>query len=159
AKPTALPVFVKAIICRRDHDHVQCSGRQQAEEDHDGHRSLNLAPRLTHTQRNRNQCQASGKRENATQAYISAGYGKNGARQNASRVMTKPTVCARVAELQSSIAAGVVTLEISNRNMRVQALNERWNQLRSAVESLLSERARDMADVPGGRSGLLCQEY
>jgi hypothetical protein len=73
--------------------------------------------------------------------------------------MTQPEVCARVAELQNTIAAGVVALEISNRNMRVQALNERWNQLRSGLQRLLRERAKDMADVPGGQSGLLCREF
>ena len=43
--------------------------------------------------------------------------------------------------------------------MRLQALNERWNRLRSALERLLTERAIDMANVPGGASGLLCREF
>jgi hypothetical protein len=44
-------------------------------------------------------------------------------------------------------------------NARVQALNDRWNELRSALQSLLRERGEDMAGVPGGRSGLLCREF
>jgi hypothetical protein len=53
----------------------------------------------------------------------------------------------------------VIQLEISNRNGRVQALNERWNELRSSLQCLLRERGKDMAFVPGGRSGLLCREF
>jgi glutamate-1-semialdehyde aminotransferase len=66
---------------------------------------------------------------------------------------------ARVRELQTTIAAGVIALEISNRNARVQALNDRWNELRSALQRLLRERRKDMAGVPGGQSGLLCREF
>jgi len=41
----------------------------------------------------------------------------------------------------------------------LQALNDRWNELRSALQLLLSDRGKDIAGVPGGRSGLLCREF
>ena len=89
---------------------------------------------------------------NATSAYISAGYKKAGAAQNAARLIKNDKVCARIRELQTTVAAGVIQLEISNRNARVQALNDRWNELRSSLQCLLRERGKDMAGVPGGRS-------
>jgi hypothetical protein len=43
---------------------------------------------------------------------------------------------------ETAIAAVVIALEISNRNARVQALNDRWNELRSALQRLLSKQGR-----------------
>jgi phage terminase small subunit len=60
-----------------------------------------------------------------TNAYVSAGYKKAGAAQNAARLLRDDKVRARLTELQTSIAASVVTLEISNRNARLQAQQER----------------------------------
>jgi hypothetical protein len=52
--------------------------------------------------------------------------------------------------LQETLSASTIALEISSRNARVAALQERWDRLRSGLELLLDQR--DMADVPGGRS-------
>lgn len=50
-------------------------------------------------------------------------------------------------------------LEISKVDARIEALQSRWNQLRQGVEQIIQERGADMADIPGGRSGLLCRDY
>ena len=96
-------------------------------------------------------------RLNATNAYISAGYKKAGAAQNAARLIKNDKVCARVRELQTTIAAGVIALEISSRNARVQALQDLFDRARQVIDA----RAKDktMAAVPGGATGLLFRDY
>jgi hypothetical protein len=50
----------------------------------------------------------------------------------------------------------VIALDISNRNARVQALQDGWNRMRKVIH----DSALEMADVPGGGStGLLVREY
>jgi hypothetical protein len=95
----------------------------------------------------------------ATKAYISAGYSANGARAGAARLSAKTTVCARIREIQEILSAGTIALEISSRNARVAALQERWHRLRAALDLILQQRGTDMADVPGGASGLLMRDY
>jgi len=68
-------------------------------------------------------------------------------------------VCARIAELQSTLAAGTIALEISSRNARVQVLQNRWDRLRAGVAQLMTERGADMAEAPGGSTGLLVRQY
>jgi phage terminase small subunit len=65
----------------------------------------------------------------ATEAYVAAGYEKSGARQNVSRLLRRPDIMARVQELQSSMAAGVIRPEIRQLDARMQALQDRFNQL------------------------------
>jgi hypothetical protein len=69
----------------------------------------------------------------------------------------RKTVCARIAQLQTELSAGTIALEISSRNARVQALQDRWDRLRRVI----TERAAapEFADVPGGSTGLLCVTY
>ena len=57
------------------------------------------------------------------------------------------------------INAKTIALEIGNRNARVQALQDRWQKLRARLDLILEERSRDMADLPGGASGLLTRDY
>jgi hypothetical protein len=95
----------------------------------------------------------------ATKAYIAAGYSANGARASAARLSAKATVCARIREIQETLSAGTISLEISSRNARVTALQKRWDRLRTAVDLILQQRGADMADVPGGASGLLMRDY
>jgi hypothetical protein len=45
------------------------------------------------------------------------------------------------------------------RNARIQALQDRWSTLRAAIAQLMTERAADMAEVPGGGTGLLVRNY
>ena len=94
---------------------------------------------------------------NATNAYISAGYKKAGAAQNAARLIKVDKVCARVKELRTTIAAGVIQLEISSKNARVQALQDLFDRARQVIDA----RAKDktMAGVPGGATGLLVRDY
>jgi hypothetical protein len=66
---------------------------------------------------------------------------------------------ARIKELQTTISDGVVALEIRTRSARVQALQKRWDYLRAGLEMVLDQRGADMADLPGGASGLLGRDY
>ena len=53
----------------------------------------------------------------------------------------------------------MVSLEIRKRSARVQALQERWDYLRAGLELVLDQRGADMADLPGGASGMLARDY
>lgn len=64
---------------------------------------------------------------NASEAYVSAGYSKIGAKVSASRLLAHANIRVRVSELQEALAGGTIELEISSRNARVQALQERWS--------------------------------
>jgi hypothetical protein len=95
----------------------------------------------------------------ATKAYVDAGYSPKGAKQGAARLLTFVDVCSRIAELQEAISVEVIALEISSRNARVTSLQKRWDRLRDGLNLVLDERGADMAEVPGGASGLLCRDY
>jgi len=92
-------------------------------------------------------------------AYTSAGYSARGARQGASRMLKRATVAARIREIQETLFAGTIALEISSRSARIQALQKRWDHLRAGLDLILDQRGADMADVPGGASGLLMRAY
>ena len=68
-------------------------------------------------------------------------------------------VCSRVHALQEALSAATIALEISSRNMRVAALQKRWDRLRAGLDLILQQRGADMADLPGGASGMLCRDY
>jgi len=53
----------------------------------------------------------------------------------------------------------VIALEISSRNVRVAALQKRWDRLRAGLDLILQQRGAEMADLPGGGSGLLARGY
>lgn len=65
----------------------------------------------------------------------------------------------QVRELQEALSAGVIAREISSRNARVVALQNRWDQMRAGLDLLLDQRGADMAGLPGGASGLLVRGY
>jgi hypothetical protein len=65
----------------------------------------------------------------------------------------------RVSELQETLSASTIALENSSRNARVQAMQDRWSMLRAGILSLMIERAADMAEAPGGGTGLLVRQY
>ena len=67
-------------------------------------------------------------------------------------------VCSGVRELQETLSAAIIALEISSRNARVTALQKRWDRLRSALDLIRDQRGADMVDVPGGDSGLLVRD-
>jgi hypothetical protein len=56
-------------------------------------------------------------------------------------------------------SAGTIALEISSRKARVQALQKRWDYLRANLDLILIQRGADMADLPGGASGILRRDY
>jgi hypothetical protein len=39
------------------------------------------------------------------------------------------------------------------------ALQKRWDRLRAGLERILQQRGADMADLPGGASGMLARDY
>jgi hypothetical protein len=55
---------------------------------------------------------------------------------------------------QAGRAAGTNALEIRSRNSRVAALQTRWDRLRAGLDLVLDQRGADMADLPGGASGV-----
>jgi hypothetical protein len=98
--------------------------------------------------------QAIAKGVSATKAYVSVGYSEKGAQQSSARMLLNAVVCSRIAELQQTLAAGMIALEISSRNARVQALQDRWDRMRRVIDERAS--AAEFAGVPGGTTGLLC---
>jgi hypothetical protein len=61
--------------------------------------------------------------------------------------------------MQEALSAATIALEISSRNARVQALQKRWDHLRASLDLILNQRGADMADLPGGASGILRRDY
>ena len=66
-------------------------------------------------------------------------------------------VRSRVHELQE--ASAIIAVEISSRNARVAALQKRWDLLRAGLDLILDQRGADVADLPGGASGMLVRGY
>ena len=90
-----------------------------------------------------------------TRAYASV-YGESDcAGKLGSRLAKKDDIRERVLELQKGMAAGVIHAEISNRNARVQAKQNRWDRMRGLIEA----RAQEMKDVPGGETGMLVRDF
>ena len=82
-------------------------------------------------------------------------------RQRATRsaeAMLNAVVCSRIRELQEALSAATIALEISSRNSRVAALQKRWDRLRAGLDLILDQRGADMADLPGGASGILARD-
>jgi hypothetical protein len=75
------------------------------------------------------------------------------------RGVLNAVVCSRVYQLQEALSAGTIALEISSRNARVAALQKRWDRLRARLDLILQQRGADVADLPGGASGLLARGY
>ena len=90
-------------------------------------------------------------------AYTTAGYAANGSRQNAARLLLRADIVDRVQELQTSVAREVIRQELSDRNVRLQVLQDAYNRL----HMLLETRAKDptMAGVPGGSTGLVVRHF
>ena len=91
----------------------------------------------------------------ATGAYTSAGYSEAGAAASASRLLTNANVSARIEELRTSIAEGVVELDIRKRSARVEVLETNVNCMLGLIEA----RALEYSDQPGGATGLLVKDY
>jgi phage terminase small subunit len=90
-----------------------------------------------------------------TEAYTSVGYSEAGAAASASRLLTNASVSARVEELKTSIAEGVVEVEIRKRSARVEVLQDNLNRMCGLIET----RAWEYSDHPGGATGMLVKDY
>ncbi|MHB1161671.1 MAG: helix-turn-helix domain-containing protein [Chloroflexota bacterium] len=62
-----------------------------------------------------------------------------------------PSFAEKVEQLLSTMADTVTDQAIADRRTRIAALNERWLKMRE----VMAVRAREMAGVPGGSTGLL----
>ena len=122
------------------------------------------------------------------QAYENAGFSRNGAEKSARRLRARPEIASRLAELKGQIANGLAEItevaplqellqpeiasqateiasqkparkvfvlgNIADRVYRVSVLND----LLERCQLVIAERALDMKDVPGGKSGLLVRK-
>lgn len=99
----------------------------------------------------------------ATRAYTSAGYSSKGATASSTRLLANASVCARIRELQQTLSDEVIVLEISSRNARVHALQDRWDLLRQVQRERAAyyTRTDDEHDsmIAGGTTGLLVKDY
>lgn len=77
-----------------------------------------------------------------------------GSRQTLHVWKQRPEFAARVAELRADIRANARLDGIASVDNRVAALNDRWRRLQAIIEA----RAVELADVPGGETGLLVRE-
>lgn len=93
----------------------------------------------------------------ATAAYVKVYGPSGGAGQSAARLLKNAEICSRLLEIREAISANTIQLEISDRNARVKALQDRWDRLRRVID----ERATSVeyADAPGGSTGLLAKDY
>jgi hypothetical protein len=99
--------------------------------------------------------QAVAKGVSASKAYVSAGYSPNGAKQSAARMRTNADLRSRIRELQSTLAAGVVDVEIRKRSARVQVLQKRLDRMLA----LSAARALEYADNLQGATGVMVKSY
>jgi phage terminase small subunit len=88
------------------------------------------------------------------EAYERAGFSGKGTHASASRLLRNAQICARIAELQQQSAKVFVVGQIRERTYRVAVLED---VLRRMV-GLMDARAIDLADVPGGSTGLLVRQ-
>jgi hypothetical protein len=69
--------------------------------------------------------------------------------------MANDGVLARIEALKTSVAEGVVQLEIRNRSARVQLLRRQLD----GMLNLQQARAFEYSDHPGGSTGMLVKDY
>lgn len=95
------------------------------------------------------------KGDSASRAYVSAGFSKSGAAQSARRLLTNAQVCARIRELKTTISEALTEASIRDVNARIAGYEDRKHRL----VSVMAARAADMADVPGGSTGLMVRDW
>jgi hypothetical protein len=89
----------------------------------------------------------------ATKAYVSAGYSKAGAKQNASRLITIDEVSARIKELQATISDGVVSLRDPQALGAFRPLQANLNRMLDLIVARATEYARP------GATGMLVRDF
>lgn len=95
--------------------------------------------------------------ESPAKAYVSAGYSPKGAAQSARNLLKNTAVSARILELRQIFDAGVMELEICERNQRIKALQNRWDLMRRIIDD--RGKNPEFAEIPGGKTGLLMRDY
>jgi len=86
-------------------------------------------------------------------AYTAAGYSGRGAKQSAARLLNNADVRSRVSELGQEIESSFVRLQIAERLHRLEAIQDRWDRVRAAVEA----RAREDYDAMM-KTGVVCRK-
>ena len=70
-----------------------------------------------------------------TKAYTSAGYSERGAKQSAARLMNNTDVRSRVSELRREIDSSYICRQITERDERLKAAQERWGGMREVIQA------------------------
>ena len=70
-----------------------------------------------------------------TKAYTLAGYSERGAKQSAARLMNNTDVRSRVSELRREIESSYIRLQITERDERLKAAQERWDGMREVIQA------------------------
>lgn len=109
----------------------------------------------------------------ATKAYVKAGFSAHGARQSAHRLLANPDVSLRVAEatfeLSKRTMDGIVNCRVANLNARLREWQDRWEEVRNALDLIIGERGeelgREQVDgegrityVAGGSTGFIMKD-
>ena len=93
------------------------------------------------------------KGNNASQAYVKAGYSDNRANSSAQRLLTNADIRARVNEIKGKIADGVINQEIGHRSARMAAYQDRWCKMKAVIAARAIDPA--LSEVAGGSTGLV----
>jgi hypothetical protein len=59
--------------------------------------------------------------------------------------------------ISKRVEAAIVGRMARERNLRLQEWQERWEEVRDALDSIMAERGEDLKDVPGGSTGFLAR--
>jgi hypothetical protein len=70
-----------------------------------------------------------------SKAYTSAGYSERGAKQSAARLLANADVRSRVSELRREIESSYIHLQITERDERLKADQERWDGMREVIQA------------------------
>jgi phage terminase small subunit len=70
-----------------------------------------------------------------TKAYAGAGYSERGAKQSAARLLANADVRSRVSELRREIESSYIRLQITERDERLKAAQERWDGMREVIQA------------------------
>lgn len=89
-------------------------------------------------------------------AYLSAGYDAGNADSCASRLSKHVQVAARIEELRTALAQGILKVSIRETDQRLSRQQDRWDRMHRVIE----ERANspEMEAVAGGKTGLLVRK-
>ena len=106
------------------------------------------------------------------EAYLSAGYSRNGAHASAARLLKNPQVCTRLAELRKAVEPileqELVKLLVAERLHRIEAIQDRWDRVRAAINAHAREDYEAMMATGvvcrkkrwiGGKEGYEVEEY